>query len=100
MNFADAIQALRFANLPVAREGWNGKGMFIYAVPAAAYPAQTGVAKAHFGSDAKVPYGAYIAIRGADGVVNPWQPSQQDMFADDWVIVEVDGVVRPYTEGN
>lgn len=89
MHFADALQAMRFAGLPIARAGWNGKGMFVYAVPEAAYPAQTGVAKAHFGSEAKVPYGAYAAIKGADGVVNPWTPSQQDMFADDWTIVEI-----------
>jgi hypothetical protein len=35
-----------------------------------------------------VPYGAYIAIKAADGVVNPWVPSQADMHANDWYILD------------
>ena len=71
----------------IARDGWNGKGMFLYHVPAAAYPPSTEVAKEAFcGSD--VPYGAYIAMKTAQGNVVPWLASQTDMLADDWKIVE------------
>lgn len=71
----------------VAREGWNGKGMFIYLVPAAAYPAQTGAAKAHFGAEALVPYRAYLAMKTAQGDVVPWVASQSDLLESDWNIV-------------
>ena len=86
MNFGLAIEAAKMGK-KIAREGWNGKGMFLYHVPAAAYPPSTEVAKEAFcGSD--VPYGAYIAMKTAQGNVVPWLASQTDMLADDWRIVE------------
>ena len=86
MNFGLAIEAAKMGK-KIARDGWNGKGMFLYHVPAAAYPPCTEVAKEAFcGSD--VPYGAYIAMKTAQGNVVPWLASQTDMLADDWKIVE------------
>ena len=86
MSFGLAIEAAKMGK-KIAREGWNGKGMFLYHVPAAAYPPSTEVAKEAFcGSD--VPYGAYIAMKTAQGNVVPWLASQTDMLADDWKIVE------------
>ena len=86
MNFGLAIEAAKMGK-KIAREGWNGKGMFLYHVPAAAYPPSTEVAKEAFcGSD--VPYGAYIAMKTAQGNVVPWLASQTDMLSDDWKIVE------------
>ena len=83
LNFGQAIALLKEGH-QVARQGWNGKGMFLYYVPANAYPAQTGVAKAYWGEDAKVPYGAYIAMKTAQGNVVPWLASQTDVLAEDW----------------
>ena len=86
MQFEDALILLKAGNR-VSRSGWNGKGMFLYLVPSASYPAQTGAAKAFFGEDSVVPYGAYLVLKGADDVVNPWTPSQQDMMATDWEVL-------------
>lgn len=86
MNFGHALEILK-GGACVAREGWNGKGMFLYLVPANAYPAQTGAAKAYWGADAKVPYGAYIAMKTAQDNVVPWLASQTDVLADDWSVV-------------
>lgn len=86
MNFGLAIEAMK-KGLKVARSGWNGKGMFLYHVPAAAYPPSTEVAKTAFHGE-NVPYGAYIAMKTAQGNVVPWLASQTDMLADDWYIVE------------
>lgn len=86
MKFEEALAAMREGKA-VARQGWNGKGMFIYLVPAAAYPAQTGVAKQHFGENALVPYGAYTAMKTADGNVVPWLCSQTDQWAEDWTVL-------------
>ena len=72
----------------VEHEGWNGRGMFVYHVPAASYPAQTGVAKEFFGEDAMVPYAAYLAIKNVNGTVSTWVPSVNDVLAEDWQIVE------------
>lgn len=72
----------------VRRAGWNGKGMFIYHVPANSYPAQTGAAKSYFVGNALVPYKAYIAMKTVDGDVVPWLCSQTDLLATDWEIAE------------
>ena len=89
MNFQSALEAARFSELPIARKGWNGKGVFVYAVAAGEYPATSKVAKRAFGEKALVPYGPYLAIKGADGIVSPWVPSQADMAANDWEYAEI-----------
>lgn len=86
MNFGEAITALK-AGERIARTGWNGKGMFVYLVPPASYPVQTGAAKAYFGEGAMVPYNAYMAIKNVDGTVSTWVPSVNDCLASDWGIV-------------
>lgn len=85
-NFSTALSMLKGGGC-VQRAGWNGKGMFLYLVPANSYPAQTGAAKAYWGEDALVPYGAYIAMKTAQENVVPWLASQTDILATDWQIV-------------
>lgn len=82
-SFGDALIALKLG-FRMARQGWNGKGMFIYYVPAASYPPTTRVAREFFGGT-PVPYGAYLAMKTADGNVVPWLASQTDVLAEDWV---------------
>lgn len=88
MSFGWAVEAAKQGHA-VARQGWNGAGMFAYIVPANAYPAQTGVAKAFFGDSAAVPYQEYWALKTAQGDVATWAPSGSDSLAEDWQIVEV-----------
>jgi IMP cyclohydrolase len=85
MNFGQAIDALKEGK-KVYREGWNGKGMYLYYVPANSYAAQTDIAKKEFGDT--VPYLAYIAMKTVQDTVVPWLASQTDMLAEDWQIVE------------
>lgn len=85
MDFGFALKYLKFNSAKVARKNWNGKGMFIYFVPANKYPAQTQVAKDTFGD--MVPYQAYIAMKTVDGSVVPWLASQTDLLAEDWEVV-------------
>lgn len=87
ISFGDALLML-MADKRVARAGWNGKGMFIYRVPPASYPVQTGAAKAHFGEGSLVPYNAYLALKGVDDTVSTWVPSVSDCLAHDWHVVE------------
>lgn len=92
MNFGDAIAALKAGRM-VGRSGWNGKGMYLYYVPANSYPAQTEVAKSYWSNRNPeltadgiplVPYGAYIAMKTAQENVVPWLASQTDVLAEDW----------------
>lgn len=86
LNFGQALDAIK-AGKRIARTGWNGRGMFVYLVPPASYPVQTGAAKAHFGAGAMVPYNAYMAIKNVDGTVSTWVPSVNDCLAVDWGVV-------------
>jgi hypothetical protein len=87
MTFGDAVHMLKLGK-KVARFGWNGKGMFVYLVPAASYPVQTGAAKSHFGEGALVPYNAYLAIKNVDDTVSTWVPSINDVLAEDWRVLD------------
>jgi len=85
MNFGDAINLMK-SGWSVGRQGWNGKGMFLYYVPGGVYPAQTDVAKRRIG--ATVEYLPYIAMKTAQGPVVPWLASQTDVLSDDWEVYE------------
>jgi len=85
MNFGQALECLKNGD-PITRTGWSGANLFVYLVPAAAYPAQTGVAKSYWGTNL-VPYEAYFAIKNSRGTVNTWVPSVSDCLADDWLLV-------------
>ena len=87
LTFGDALQALK-AGKRVARAGWNGKGMFVYYVRAAAYLAQSAAAIEYFGKNAYVPYAPYLALKGVDEKVSTWVPSINDVLAEDWVVLE------------
>ena len=89
MGFEDALKALK-NNLLVARLGWNGKEMFLYMVPKASYPAMTDNAKRWFGANAMVDYEGYIAMKNAQNSICIWTPSQVDLLADDWCIVNME----------
>lgn len=85
MDFGPALALLKEGKR-VCRGGWNGKGMWLYYVPANTYAAQTPAARARFGDS--VPYRAYVAMLTAQGDVVPWVASQTDILADDWQVAE------------
>ena len=87
-NFSIALNALKGGH-KVCRSGWNGKGMFLYLVPAAKYPANQNPLGTMIGEfpDDMVPYGAYIAMKTAQNNVVPWLASQTDMLSDDWCVM-------------
>lgn len=87
-DFGQAIKYMK-AGHRVARLGWNGKGMFLYYVPEAKYPAQRNTHGTMVGifPDDLVPYQAYIAMKTAQDTVVPWLASQSDMLADDWIVL-------------
>lgn len=88
MSFGEALECLK-AGIKVQRDGWNGKGMYIYYVPAAKYPTIRNTLETMNGvfEDGMVPYGAYIAMKTADNIVVPWLASQTDVLSEDWCVV-------------
>lgn len=89
-DFVDFGTALHLMELGerVQRAGWNGKGMFVYIVPATSYPAQRNAKGVLVGDypDDMVPYSAYMALKSASGEVVPWTISQSDALATDWCL--------------
>ena len=77
-DFGEAINALKDGK-KVNREGWTGKGMFLFYV--------SGGTMIHPAIDNEVDALPYIAMKTATGEVVPWVASQTDLLADDWVIV-------------
>jgi len=84
-SFGWAIQRMK-EGAKVARRGWNGKGMFIYYVPANSYPMSGNTLETMKGiyENDLVPYQEYTAMKTADDTVVPWLCSQSDMYAEDW----------------
>ncbi|EAT5265733.1 DUF2829 domain-containing protein [Salmonella enterica subsp. enterica serovar Agona] len=85
-DFSDALMWLKEGK-KVARRGWNGENQFCWLVPEGQYPARMEAIKGYFPGDL-VPYGAYFALKNAQGVVVPWVPSVGDLLACDWFVVE------------
>lgn len=88
MNNLNFGQATEFAKQgkKVARQGWNGAGMFAYIVPASSYPAQTEAARQTFGD--MIPYRAYWALKTAQNDIATWAPSGSDSLAEDWMVID------------
>jgi hypothetical protein len=85
MDLGEALRAAK-DGYRVTRKAWPS-GVFVYHVPAASYPVQTGAAKAHFGEGSMIPYLAYLAIKRADDTVCVFNPGMDSLLAEDWQIV-------------
>ena len=75
-DFCTALAFLK-QGASVAREGWNGKGMFLFKIKKWTYT------DGHQGNYPNLPF---IAMKTADNSVVPWLCSQTDMLANDWVV--------------
>ena len=87
MDFGEALLLMKHG-FRVARQGWNGKDMFLYYVSEGRYPVKMDAAAGIADEVGLVEYGAYIALKTAQGNVVPWTASQTDILANDWIIVE------------
>lgn len=94
--FTEALVALK-AGKRVARNGWNGKGMFVFMQ----VPSEIGTeiiprmqslpefVKNEFVMRGQpIRYSNQLAIVKADNEINGWAPSVADALADDWTILD------------
>ena len=86
MNFGQAIEHLK-AGGKVARDGWNGKGMFLFLVPGSTFNVNRPPLLGIYPEGTEVEYHAHIDMKTAQGYVVPWLASQSDMLAEDWAAV-------------
>lgn len=111
VTFGEALEAAKQGKL-IAREGWNGKGMFVFMRPADKLPVKFVAkdikslpqsVKDYYYQDCVdddgkeldlapndvVKFTAYLCMKAADGtIVNGWLASQTDMLAEDWTVIE------------
>lgn len=78
-DFSWALLALKKGER-VAREGWNGKDQWIMLTIT---PPTTSIEVA----GERYGFAPYVQLKNAQGEMVPWQPSQGDMLAEDWMIV-------------
>ncbi len=86
MNFGDAIQAMKSGGR-VQREGWNGKGMWLFLANVLAVKTW-GDASAHLGCNVNDIRQCICMFDAQKMIVPGWLASQTDMLADDWNVVE------------
>lgn len=97
LTFGQAIEALK-AGKKVARQGWNGKGMYLYLVSGHGVDAEflRDEASRILPSDIEAGnhtgsffFNPHIDMRTANGsICVGWLASQSDMLLEDWCIVE------------
>ncbi len=79
LSFGEAITLLEHGHR-VGRAGWNGKGMWVYYMPAGTITLP---------DDSEHDCLPFLIMKTADGSVVPWLASQTDVLADDWARVLV-----------
>ncbi len=88
LNFGEAIVALKEGKR-VCRNGWNGKGMYLFLVNGSNFKVNREPLLSIMGEGAEVTYRPHIDMKDAEGKVVPWLASQTDMLAEDWELVSV-----------
>lgn len=92
LTFGDAIAALK-ADKRVRRAGWNGKGMYLWLLPAAMVKAEwcrephlKAVAEENGGEIEAL--GSIRMMTADRKVLTGWLASQTDVLSEDWEILE------------
>ncbi len=71
----------------VARQGWNGKRMFIFLVSGSTFKVSRPPLLGIYPEGTVIRYHAHIDMKTADGMVVPWLASQTDILANDWMLL-------------
>lgn len=86
MHFGGALLAME-QGFKVAREGWNGKGMFIFLVDGSKFKVNRAPLNKIYPEGTEITYQPHIDMKAADGSIFVWNPNQLDMLAKDWGVV-------------
>lgn len=96
LTFGQAVEFAKEGNL-IARQGWNGKGMFVFQRPGDVLSPDflpnvkslpDKVKKYMIGEDRAITFLPYLCMWSAAGeVVNGWLASQTDVLAQDWFVL-------------
>ncbi len=85
INFGQALDALKQGKI-VAREGWNGKGMFLLLVLGESV--REAINNTYGDEENSIPVLDAIYMKTAQNTLVPWLASQTDVLSEDWLLVE------------
>lgn len=102
MNFGQAIEALKLGS-KVYREGWNGKGLFVFMQIPATIPKEVVPNMQSLPQSVKdeferrfndpneqinaIYYSNQLALVNPSNLITGWSPSTSDALAEDWQIL-------------
>jgi len=86
-NFSWALTKVKEGK-KVAREGWNGKNMFIFLVSGSTFEVNRKPLLGIYPEGSVVNYHSHIDMKTADNMIVPWVASQTDILANDWEIIK------------
>lgn len=78
LSFSQALELIK-SGKRLQREGWNGKGMYLFLVTHWTYAGR--------GEGGEI-VGPFVAMKTADAKVMPWLCSQTDMLSNDWQVLD------------
>ena len=84
LNFGDAMTHLK-TGYCVARENWNGKGMWLALIKGTAV--QQAIGDCYGNNGETFPVLDAVYMKTVDEKLVPWLCSQTDMLAEDWTIL-------------
>lgn len=87
MTFGEALALLKSGH-KVARDGWNGKGMFLFLVAGSRFQVNRAPLLGIYPEGTTIDYRPHIDMRTADGSICVWTASQSDLLAGDWHLVD------------
>ena len=87
MNFGQAMHFVENGQ-KVARDGWNGNGMFIFLVSGSQFQVNRKPLLGFYEEGTEIRYQSHVDMKTADGSIVPWLCSQTDMLAKDWSVVD------------
>lgn len=86
LTFSAALDAVK-SGQRAARQGWNGKDMFIFLVPGSKFTVNRAPLLGIYPEGTEIIYHGHIDMKTAQGYVVPWLASQADLLADDWALI-------------
>lgn len=93
LDFGKAIEALKQGKR-IARQGWNGKGMFLFLLPAGIVPTKAiydptlrAVIESEVGGDTFEALGTIRMFTADKKILTGWLASQTDILSEDWEIL-------------
>lgn len=87
MNYSQALNLAKEGKL-IARQNWNGRGMFVFLVPGSTFKVNRAPLLGIFPEGTEIKYRPHLDMKYADGTVGVWVASHSDMIENDWFVLE------------